>query len=61
MEQQGHLDHDLQPGEFLAVPQKNLWCQGFGVTVAGRSYFAFSDFSQEGQVIFERKGINLFI
>merc|ERR1719264_921438 len=27
-----------------------IYNQGFEVTVAGRSYFAFSDFSQEGQV-----------
>merc|ERR1712047_33124 len=28
-----------------------IYNQGFEVTVAGRSYFAFSDFSQEGQVV----------
>jgi len=28
-----------------------IYNQGFEVTVAGRSYFAFSDFSQEGQIV----------
>ena len=32
----------------------SFWCKGFEVTVAGRSYFAFSDFSQEGQVVQEQ-------